>query len=342
MAFAPSPGFQRAVTLIQRVCDIAAPRNYLANTRAYVADAGVVAAVQRHDTAFLYGWLLDLVSYQGISYKIARGYMDKHGRVQWADLANGVTAPNACPKLATYWAFHQCGYRKGARTCGEPALLESCVVNSLPMRNGRLSQSAAALFLFLRDVCGGDLVRWIDATITSAGETGVVEPSANGIIAALRNIHGVSDKVLSLALVSLLLGGRPGDQLWQTAAYRLVVVDTLVHNWLHRTGILDGFDARHAYGPKCYEANGCADIIQSCAEHIDSQRYGADNSSFFPRLIQSAIWRFCAANAFNICNGNRIDDRHACNGTGCPINYCCARVALRQEGHGSDGKRRSD
>jgi hypothetical protein len=30
-----------------------------------------------------------------------------------------------------------------------------------------------------------------------------------------------------------------------------------VHNWLHRTGILNGLDARHRYGPKCYAHNGC-------------------------------------------------------------------------------------
>jgi hypothetical protein len=41
---------------------------------------------------------------------------------------------------------------------------------------------------------------------------------------------GVSDKVLSLALVVLLLGGRPGDSLWQAAGAQLIVIDTLVHN----------------------------------------------------------------------------------------------------------------
>jgi hypothetical protein len=30
------------------------------------------------------------------------------------------------------------------------------------------------------------------------------------------------------------------------------------------------------------------------------------NPATFPLLIQSAIWRFCAADAFDICNGNRI------------------------------------
>ena len=143
------------------------------------------------------------------------------------------------------------------------------------------------------------------------------------------NIHGVSDKVLSLALVVLLLGGRPSDSLWQAAGAQLIVIDTLVHNWLHRSGILHDLDARHRYGPKCYAPNGCADILRRAALRIDACRYGPDNPPAFPRLIQSAIWRFCAADAFDICNGNRIDDRKPCSGAGCPIMRYCGRVALR-------------
>jgi hypothetical protein len=63
------------------------------------------------------------------------------------------------------------------------------------MRHGRLAQSAAALYLFLRDVCGGDFIGWIDDQLSRSNE-----PDAAPIIDALRHIHGVSDKVLSLAL----------------------------------------------------------------------------------------------------------------------------------------------
>ena len=200
----------------------------------------------------------------------------------------------------------------------------SCIVPALPMRNGRLAQSAVALYLFLRDVCGGDFIGWIDDHLSRSKE-----PDAAPIIDAMRHIHGVSDKVLSLALVPLLLGGRPGDALWQAAGAQLIVIDTLVHNWLHRTGILNDLDARHNYGPKCYAPNGCADILRQAALLIDARRYSSDNPPAFPRLIQYAIWRFCAAEAFDICNGNRIDDRKPCSGAGCPIMRYCGRVALR-------------
>jgi hypothetical protein len=248
---------------------------------------------------------MEIISHQGIADRIARDYLDRRGRVQWADVEEGLRRRDPCPKLATYWTFHGCGYRKSARSCAVPVRLRHCIVPALPMRNGRLAQSAVALYLFLRDVCGGDFISWIDDHLPQSNE-----PNAAPIIDALRHIHGVSDKVLSLALVVLLLGGRPGASLWQAAGAQLIVIDTLVHNWLHRTGILDDLDARHRYGPKCYASNGCADILRRAALRIDARRYGADN---LPRLIQSAIWRFCAADAFDNCNGNRIDDRKPCS-----------------------------
>ncbi len=316
---------RRAISLIQRICDMTAPRNYLADTREYLVHAGIVTAVANHDTPALYRWLVEIISYQGIADRIARDYLERHGRVHWADVANGLKRPDLCPKLASYWTFHGCGYRKSACSCAVQLRLPNCLIPVMPMRNGRLAQSAAALYLFLRDVCGGDVISWIDDHLSRFDE-----PNAAPIIDALRHIHGVSDKVLSLALVALLLG-RPGDFNWQAAGIQVVVIDTLVHNWLHRSGILNALDARHRYGPKCYAPNGCADILLQAALLIDARRYGADNPPAFPRLIQSAIRRFCAADAFNICNGNRIDDRKPCSGAGCPIMHYCGRVALRNE-----------
>ena len=49
---------QRAISLIQRVCDMTAPRNYLADTREYLVHAGIVTAVANHDTPALYRWLV--------------------------------------------------------------------------------------------------------------------------------------------------------------------------------------------------------------------------------------------------------------------------------------------
>jgi hypothetical protein len=207
---------QRAISLIQQVCDIAAPRIYLAETREYLVNAGIVAAVANHDTAALFRWLMEIISYQGIADRIASDYLDRHGRVRWTDVEQGLRRPDPCPKLTTYWTFHGCGYRTSACSCAVALRLPRCIVPALPMRNGRLAQSPVALYLFLRDVCSGDFISWIDDHLIQSNE-----PNAAPIIDALRHIHGVSDKVLSLALVVLLLGGRPGDSLWQARpAYR--------------------------------------------------------------------------------------------------------------------------
>jgi hypothetical protein len=114
---------QRTISLIQHVCDIAAPRNYLAETREYLLNAGIVAAVATHDTPALYRWLMEAISYQGIADRIASDYLDRYRRVEWADVENGLKRPDPCRKLAAYWTFHGCGYRKSACSCAVPTRL---------------------------------------------------------------------------------------------------------------------------------------------------------------------------------------------------------------------------
>jgi len=89
--------------------------------------------------------------------------------------------------------------------------------------------------------------------------------------------------------------------------------DTLVHNFLHRTGLLHRFDANHVYGLACYRAGGCADIIQAVAERIDARQFNASFPKVFPRFVQHAIWRYCSLSGLDVCNGNRIDDSRRCD-----------------------------
>ncbi len=48
----------------------------------------------------------------------------------------------------------------------------------------------------------------------------------------------------------------------------MIAIDPLVHNFLHRTGILRRFKADHSYGQDCYRPGGCAEIIQAVAQRI--------------------------------------------------------------------------
>jgi hypothetical protein len=47
--------------------------------------------------------------------------------------------------------------------------------------------------------------------------------------------------------------------------------------------------------------------------------------------VQSAIWRYCAENGLDVCNGNRIDDDSRCDNGHCQLFRRCDRIALRSQ-----------
>lgn len=105
-------------------------------------------------------------------------------------------------------------------------------------------------------------------------------------------------------------------------------MDTLVHNFLHRTGVLRRLGAEHPYGDRCYGPGGCAEIIEHLAQRTDAQEFSLSFPAVFHRFVQHAIWLFCAAGGRDICNGSRIDDRSACKQRFCPTGGKCDRLPL--------------
>ncbi len=315
---------------LQPILDLSASE-YLDELRLSLAKVGAVAAVRARNTVVLFEWLIDLVQMQGVSDVAARTFSTTHGNATYADLTAALSPPCACRKLTSYWAFSDCGFRRGAYTCTQPELMAECALPLHPFRNGRLSQSAYSLFLFFRDVCDGDLVGWIDRRLAAA-DTGGPDRAVtmrDAVLTPMTNIFGVSSKVLSMALADLLLGGDPGRERWVTTGASMIAIDTLVHNFLIRTGILAQHGRAHAYGPACYADNGCADIILQLATRIDARTFCSDGPAKFPRLVQHAIWAFCAQGGWNICNGNRIDDHDRCLNRFCPAYQHCDRVPLK-------------
>ena len=138
--------------------------------------------------------------------------MARHGRARWSrDQVPAWLAIPACPKLIGYWTFYDCRYRKGAGSCAEPRHIGACPLPRQPLRNGHLNQMAYSLFLFMRDVADDDFVGWIDrqlAAVKSRSPDRFLH-CANAIIGPLRNVYGVGDKVLAMALSSLLLSAGP-------------------------------------------------------------------------------------------------------------------------------------
>jgi hypothetical protein len=317
-----------ATRLILRVCRLVGPT-------AILDDAGpsveVASAIRDRNTAVLFDWLVAALSYQGISDQVASGYMDRHGLATWHAIENDLRRRPSCPKLRGYWHFHDCRYNKGRCTCAEPDHLPGCPLPNYWLRNGRLNQTAYSLHLFVRDIADGDLVGWIDRRLNSAArQTGPnrLARMRAALIDPLKEVYGVSDKVLMMALSQLFLGAPRHRLRWREVGGSMIAVDTLVHNFLHRTGILHRFRAQHAYGLACYRPGGCAEIIETVADQIDASQFDRRFPRTFPRFVQHAIWHYCSQQGLDICNGNQIDDRKRCDNKECMLYSICDRKTL--------------
>ena len=114
---------------------------------------------------------------------------------------------------------------------------------------------------------------------------------------------------------------------WTEVGASMIAVDTLVHNFLHRTGILHRLDATHAYGSACYRPGGCAEIVDAVAKRIDAR--GSTDVPQGVRSVRStrdlAVLR---PSGLAVCNGNRIHDRKSCDNVYCQIHNICDRKAL--------------
>jgi hypothetical protein len=192
-----NPNLAYAVKLVHATCCLAGSPSYLDDIRADLHDCGISRAVRDHDTPVLFDWLVEALSFQGISDAVAAGYMDQHGSVCWAEIAEALSRNPSCPKLGGYWRFYSCRYRKGSETCSEPGRIDACPLPRHPLRNGRLNQMAYSLFLFMRDVAENDFVGWIDRQL------GAVDPQSPDQLADPARGH-------YWAAAQRLWGGRQG------------------------------------------------------------------------------------------------------------------------------------
>jgi hypothetical protein len=294
---------------------------------------GLTEAIANHQTEKLFNAILPAFSYQGISDAVARQYMKRNGSATWRQIRRNLSTNPSCPRLKSYWHYHECRYDKGHGSCSELSHLARCPVPTHRLRNGRLNQTAYSFFLFVRDVLKQDLVGWIDqqlATLTSCPSESMADGRLQEIlIGPLRHVYGVSDKILTMTLSELLLSAPHTRPRWHRAGESMIAVDTLVHNFLHRTGISSTCGVEHAYGVKCYRPAGCADIIRRLSHRIDARQFEATFPEAFPRFVQHSLWRYCASEGLNVCNGNQIDDRQPCQTRHCIAFAKCARKPLK-------------
>jgi hypothetical protein len=113
--------------------------SFLDEIDAEIRDAGLDRAVVGGHTPPVFDWLLSTFSYQGISDRVARSYMEKHGTASWSEIEAALRLAPSCGKLRSYWHYAGCGYHKGSFTCSEPDHIDVCPVPRPRLRNGRLN-----------------------------------------------------------------------------------------------------------------------------------------------------------------------------------------------------------
>ncbi len=259
----------------------------------------------QHKSIKLYQYLLKSFLFAGggdqsnLAYYAKQRYKPTYNRVKRAIKAA------QCPKLASFEAFKGCGYRKTTNKCHEPAFLGTCPLTRFDMKRGALNHMAFSLYFFLREVCGGDFYAYV------RGHFGQEELSdkatielLHGFIGKVTSIANVGPKLAHMALSSLFLTRYPGWD-YRRVGLHMIAVDSLVHNFLHRTGILDGYQLQHAYGPRCHGQTGCMGVIQDLASRIDCREFNPTLPAHFPRFVQYHMWAYCAKDGENVCNLNQ-------------------------------------
>lgn len=317
-----------AVSIVGSVCVVAGSPDYLDELRDDFRKLGLRSRNRERASRAAYEWLARAVSYQGISDEVATTYMRDHEMPTWSAIARGLQEAPACHRLTSFWHLEACRYRKAENTCSEPEHFEACPLPRHDFRNGNLNQSAYSLFLFVRDIAGGDLFSWIDAQIDGADEPASadrLEHMSEAIIGPLKGVFGVSDKVLNMAFADFLLGAGRHDGRWAEVGGTMIAVDTLVHNFLRRSGILRRGNCEHPYGPRCYGRDGCAALLRQISSGIDASAFNPGFPAYFPRYVQRTIWQFCSREGLNVCNGVQIDDKVGCQRSDCRLFTSCDR-----------------
>jgi hypothetical protein len=271
------------------------------------------------------------MSYQGISDEVASNYMADHGAPTFAAVAATLSPSPDCERLASFWQFFDCQYRKTDQICGAPEYFAACPLPRQRLRNGNLNQLAYSLYLFIRDVAGGDLIGWIDSQLAAAdgpNSPDRIDRMREAIVFRLKGVFGVSDKVLNMVFADFLLGAGRAGSAWAEVGGSMIAIDTLVHNFLARTGVLARAGCNHLYGPGCYGPRGCADVLRLVSAKIDAREFNPSFPANFPRYVQRCIWRYCSQEGYGVCNGLKIDDRFRCDQVECRLYGCCDRRPL--------------
>jgi hypothetical protein len=120
-----------SVQLVHQVCCLAGAHSLIDDIRSAGAPNTLGSSIERLDTPALFDWLIDALSYQGISDAVASGYIEKHGSITWLEIEYRLSKKPSSQKLKSYWHFHGCKYLKSKQTCACPEHYSRCPLPSI-------------------------------------------------------------------------------------------------------------------------------------------------------------------------------------------------------------------
>lgn len=200
------------------------------------------------------------------------------------------------------------------------------MIPRISARNGRLSRAAIGLASFMLEYAPDGIPEWIDRHRQNAGSERTSGEIADALIEEFSLVPSVSKKVAAMLLSDLLLGAGQVRPEWFAIGADMVVVDRIVHGVLYRTGALAEYGQQHTYGPKCYQEQGCANVIRRLANFIDARRFNVEYPRVLPRLIQHGIWQHGALSEAGVCNAVRIPPGKVCKQENCAGFRFCPKV----------------
>jgi hypothetical protein len=330
----------RLIALVCKVCDM--NRDSVQRDLGYAADVRIILRRKidnRAKTRLVFEHVMAQLSYQAIADRIIENYREEHGDITYFQIARRLAAQTrrygrSCHKLKSFEAYTGCRYQKGKLTCNNRPMLMACPVRRHDLLKGVLNIKAYSFFFYIRDVCQGDLISHFDRIIGRhyrPGQPSWIFKARDALVEDFKRIYGVGDKLSNMGL-SFLLSADPRRSRWLRIGQAMVAIDSLVHNFLHRTGILKFYGAEHNYGPGCpIDCFSCVDIL---SRKIDARQFNQGYPKYFPRFVQLSVWIFCTLSAHNICNGVNIDDSKCCERDDiCPLYDLCDHIALKDPGN---------
>ena len=331
---------EKSIELISRICHLS--KDFLKDEEVYSEDIREILRSDKGNkfkTKLLFKELMKALSLQGIGDEVVNSYRRAHGDIIYFQIANRLNRQRKrhrllCSKLRSFQRFKGCGYRKETFTCNNPIMLLRCPVRRHDLLKGVLNVKAYSFYFYIRDICQGDMISHFNRIIERYINTSNPDPSAvidarNDLVADFKLIFGVGDKLANMTLSSFLLADQDNKS-YARVGQTMIAIDSLVHNFLQRTGLLKFYDCHHNYGPGC--SKHCVTVIDSLAKKIDARQFNKAHPPYFPRFIQFSLWRFCTINGENICNGVNINDAKPCKQENCPVYFLCDHAPLKPIG----------